>query len=143
MKHTEALISNDLTPEKYLEFRVQEMINHLREQSRINRRRYFMLKIVQIILSVATASCLISALIVNEFQRYYISIALLISIGTITTELTTSVFRFYEFWIKYRDNARSLERETMLFKAKAGPYQFDNPTVFNDFVLRMEQMISE
>ena len=125
-----------MTPEEYLEDRVEGQITWYDEKSRLNKRGFVVLQIITLI---AAASIPVFSLFSGEMWARLI-VAVLGSATAVTTGIV-SLYQFREHWIEYRTTAESLKHEKYMFQTKTGPYSGDD--AFSMLVDRVEALVSE
>jgi hypothetical protein len=120
---------------KYLTERYEDQINWYGFKSARNKRIYYFLQWLVIILS-STLPFLVIAL---PEQHKMIPAIVSLVLAIITAAAQT--FRFQENWIRYRTMAETLRRERYLFEADLGEYA-GSTNKRSMFVNKVESLIS-
>lgn len=130
-----------MSPEEYIQQRVDDQIAWHSKKSSTNRKTYQILTLLAII----AAACipLLSAVTLLSENPGVIAPLAAGGLGVLITILsgTTSLFRFHENWVEYRLIVESLKRERFLFLAGVEPYTGDEK--FPEFVERVEGLIAK
>ena len=130
-----------LTPEDYIQQRVDDQIAWHSKKSGTNRKIYQTLTFIAII----AAACipLLSAIAVLSENAGTMTPLVAGSLGVLITILSgaNSLFRFHENWVEYRLIVEALKRERYLFLAGVEPYKATE--AFPEFVERVEALIAK
>lgn len=125
-----------MTPEEYLEDRVEGLIAWYDEKSRLNKQGFV---VFQIFTLIASAAIPVLSLFWRDMWARLI-VAVLGSATAVTTGIV-ALYQFREHWIEYRTTAESLKHEKYMFQTKTGPYSADD--AFPMLVDRVEALASE
>ncbi len=128
-----------ITPEEYLEDRVEEQINWYNRKSISNKKWFYLLQIIVLVMS-ATVPVVSILSIVFESIWIRLGIGILGAIAAIATGII-SICQFRKNWIEYRTTAESLKCEKYMFKTKTGFYA--ERDAFPVFVERIEALVSK
>lgn len=120
----------------YLENRVLDQIDWYSSNSAKNKRLYFSLVVIDIILS---AMIPFAVLFMDIFKNVNYIIAAMGSIVTIVSGVV-STFQFQKKWIEYRTTAETLKHTNYLYVTKTNPYSRED--AFSYFVQNVESLIS-
>ena len=128
-----------MTPEEYLENRVEQQINWYDRKSTYNKNWFYSLQIIVLVMSAAVP---VVSILSTVFESIWIrvGIGILGAIAAIATGII-SVYQFRKNWIEYRTTAESLKYEKYMFKTKTGLYTESG--TFPVFVERIEALISK
>ena len=126
-----------MTEEEYLKERVDDQISWYGKKSAINKR-YHLWANISIIVFAALIP-LFSGL-TNIIPWFIYPIAALGVMTAIVTGLS-SLYKFQEKWTTYRITAEALQREKLLYKTSASPYD-KNGASFNSFVHNVERIMN-
>ena len=129
----------EMTPGEYIQDRVEQQINWYDRKSTSNKKWFYFLQIIVLVMSVAVTVVSILS-IVFESIWIRLGIGTLGAIATIATGII-SICQFRKNWIEYRTTAESLKCEKYMFKTKTGFYAENDP--FPVFVERIEALISK
>ncbi|MFN0299475.1 MAG: DUF4231 domain-containing protein [Burkholderiales bacterium] len=124
-----------MSPQEYIEQRVDDQIKWLSAKSRWNQDWFKRLRLCELILAAA-----IPFLAAYADADLYVKLAVAL-VGVIIAILAgmLALYRFQELWIEYRATAEALKREKMLFETKVDPYKGDDG--FERFVMRIEGIL--
>ncbi|XRJ96217.1 DUF4231 domain-containing protein [Latilactobacillus sakei] len=122
----------------YKDERLDDQINWYDKKSSYEKRRHYVIKILQVIFS--TSIPVLTSFVI-DFHWMLRIIGILGGLVTIL-EGISSVMKFHEKWIQYRTISESLKREKYMFEASAGVYDADNTHEFKTLVERCETIIS-
>ncbi len=124
-----------MTPQEYIEQRVDSQIRWFSDKSEWNQRWFKRLRLWELILA---AMIPFLAAYVGEHLYFRLGVALA---GVIIAVMAgvIALYRFQELWIEYRATAESLRREKILFETKVDPYKGDDS--FERFVMRIETIL--
>ncbi len=127
-----------MTPEEYIEGRVDEQIHWYSAKSRSNQIWFRVLRLFEI--AFASASPFLVSQITADTPALKIIVG---SMGVCVAVIAgiVSLYRFQENWIEYRATAESLKHEKFLFLTKSPPYDGENS--FHAFVSNVESRISK
>ncbi|MXV84145.1 DUF4231 domain-containing protein [Candidatus Poribacteria bacterium] len=128
-----------MTPEEYLKDRVEQQINWYDCKSTLNKRYFYLLQIIVLVMSAAVPVVSILS-IVFESIWIRLAIGILGALATIATGII-SICQFRKNWIEYRTTAESLKCEKYMFRTKTGFYAKSG--TFPVFVERIEALISK
>lgn len=150
-------ISKIITPEEYIQERLQDQINWYSNKSTYYKHRHMF---VEMFVIVASASIPILTLLHYVLpDGIQVPILSLINPIFILSDLTialigglTAIFTSYsklsklqENWLNYREVSETLKHEKYLYLSKSGPYSYsgqDDKTIFKLLVERAENIIS-
>jgi hypothetical protein len=127
-----------MTPEEYIETRVDDQIAWYSARSRWNQNLFKLLRLIEI--AFATASPFLVSQIAADTPVLKIIVA---AIGVCVAVIAgiVSLYKFQENWIEYRAAAETLKREKFLFLTKSPPYDGEN--AFQSLVSHVESVISK
>lgn len=115
---------SSMTPEEYLEKRVDDQISWFESKSSLNQRRYKQLKTFEI--AAAAAIPFLTGYITEGSQADAVKTA----VGALGALIAVSsgvagLCRHHELWIEYRSTAETLRQHKFLFLTQAAPYDTD------------------
>ena len=123
-----------MTPEQYLQVRVENQLAWYSKRSAQNKSAYFQLQIVALL-----AAVLIPILSLSSGDiKVRIAVALLGGVAALIAGLL-SLYQFRDQWLDYRSTAESLKCEKHLFLTRSPPYA--KADAFPLFVQRVEAII--
>jgi hypothetical protein len=128
----------NMTPEEYLEARLDQQIHWYSAKSRSNQIWFRVLRLIEIAFASA------SPFLVNQITADTAALKIIVgSMGVCVAVIAgiVSLYRFQENWIEYRATAESLKHEKFLFLTKSPPYEGENS--FHAFVSNVESLISK
>ncbi len=123
---------------EYLEKRVDDQISWYGKKSTILKKRHYTLRVIVILISVILP--FLTGIMSDKTP--YIKIA--IAAGSLIVaffEGISSLYKYQEQWLTYRNTAESLKREKLLFQTKSGPYE--KSQALSLLVTRCEGIMSE
>lgn len=123
---------------EYLEKRVDNQVSWYSKKSAVLKKRHYTLRIVVILISVILP--FLTGIMSDKTP--YIKIA--IAAGSLIIaffEGISSLYKYQEQWLTYRNTAESLKREKILFLTKSGPYE--KSQALSLLVNRCEGIMSE
>ncbi len=123
---------------EYLEKRVDDQISWYGKKSAVIKKRHYTLRVIVILISVILP--FLTGIMSDKTP--YIKIA--IATGSLIIaffEGISSLYKYQEQWLTYRNTAESLKREKILFLTKSGPYE--KSQVLSLLVNRCEGIMSE
>jgi uncharacterized protein DUF4231 len=127
-----------MTPEEYIEARLDQQIHWYSAKSRSNQVWFKVLRLLEIVFACASPF-LVSQITEDTSGLKIIVGALGVCVAVIAG--IVSLYRFQENWIEYRSTAESLKHEKFLFLTKSPPYERENS--FHAFVSNVESLISK
>jgi hypothetical protein len=127
-----------LTPEEYIQTRVDDQINWMDAKSLDNQRMHMRLTVSQLILAAIIP--VLTAVKVERFPQVPLVIGLLGAIVAIIAGLL-ALKRYQANWIGYRVACEALKREKFAFQTSVAPY--DGPDPFKQFVSRTEAILAK
>jgi len=124
-----------MTPEQYLQDRIEDQIRWYGDRSRSNQTTYRRLRTIEIVLA---ASILLLAGYVGEVPSLRVVVG---AAGVLLAVIAGvfSLYRFHENWVAYRNTGEALKREKFLYLTGAPPYS--EPNGFGQFVARCEALM--
>lgn len=125
-----------MTPDEYLQERVERQIGWYDRKSRLNKQAFVVLQIITL---VAAASIPVFSIFSGDLWARLV-VAILGSATAVTTGIV-SLYQFREHWIEYRTTAESLKHEKYMFQTKTGLYTGDD--AFSVLVDRVEALVSQ
>lgn len=127
-----------MTPEEYIEARLDQQIHWYSAKSRSNQIWFKGLRFLEIVF--ASASPFLVSQITEDTSALKIIVG---SMGVCVAVIAgiVSLYRFQENWIEYRSTAESLKHEKFLFLTKSPPYEGEN--AFHAFVRNVESLVSK
>lgn len=123
---------------EYLEKRVDDQISWYGKKSAVIKKRHYTLRVIVILISVILP--FLTGIMSDKTP--YIKIA--IAAGSLIIaffEGISSLYKYQEQWLTYRNTAESLKREKILFQTKSGPYE--KSQALSLLVNRCEGIMSE
>jgi hypothetical protein len=120
-----------ISPEEYIEQRLNEQISWYDHKSSTNQRWFKWLRFTEIV-AAATIPFL------SGFAGDWVPIK--IAIGALGV-IVAVIAHLQEHWIEYRAIAESLKKEKFLFLTQTGPYNTGD--AFHLFVQRVEALLSK
>lgn len=135
-----------VSPKEYMKDRVEVKIKGYTDAASKQRRRYWWISVVTIIVS-ATVPVLITLSKTDIVKK--VDLTLVVTILSLIVTILVSVeklFRFREHWRSYDGVAAKLHYEQLLFQTKAGVYSEKDAKqekLFPLFVKRFEGLILE
>jgi hypothetical protein len=127
-----------MTPEEYIEARLDEQIHWYSAKSRSNQIWFRVLRLLEITFA-STSPFLVSQITADTPTLKIIVGSMGVCVAVIAG--IVSLYRFQENWIEYRSTAESLKHEKFLFLTKSPPYAGENS--FHAFVSNAESLISK
>ncbi len=109
-----------MTAENYLEKRLDDQLSWYGKKSAVLKKRHYTIRVVIILISVILP--FLTGIMSNETP--YIKVA--IAVGSLIIaffEGISSLYKYQEQWLSYRNTAETLKREKLLFLTKSGPYE--------------------
>jgi len=130
-----------MTPEEYIEKRVEDQIRWYDRKSLTNQKIFKRLRITEIV-----SAALIPFLSAISIGRPEASLIRTIAVGLLGIAVTIiasvlSLGKHHENWIDYRTICESLKKEKFLFQTRVEPYNADD--AFRLLVQRIETLISK
>jgi hypothetical protein len=128
-----------MTPEEYVENRLQEQADWHNNKSAWNQRWHKYLRFAEM---VCLALIPTIAGFASDFKKIKYFIAFL---GVVVMILTAaqSIWKFQENWLSYRQTAERLLQERHFWETKSGPYaEAQTPDSFQSLVERTENIIA-
>lgn len=124
-----------MTPEQYLQDRIEDQIRWYGDRSRSNQTTYRRLRTIEIVLA---ASIPLLAGYVGEVPSLRVAVG---AAGVLLAVIAGvfSLYRFHENWVSYRNTCEALKREKFLYLTGAPPYT--EPNAFSQFVARSEALM--
>jgi Protein of unknown function (DUF4231) len=130
-----------MTPDEYIEKRLQDQIDWYDKKSLDNQRKFKRLRITEIIAAALIPFLSGLALNVPRFSGYATVIVGVLGIGVTITASILSLERHQEHWIEYRTICESLKKEKFLFQTLVEPYNGED--AFRLLVQRVETLVSK
>lgn len=135
-----------LTPEEYLQFRVEAQLNYFERNSSRNKKAFYLAQTFAII-GAASVPVLLSFTDEVAELRY---IASFLGGATAVVSSIITLRKQQEMWIKYRTTAEALQREKFLYLTRTGAYSAPPDTTprqaqdhaYHTLVLRVEEVLS-
>lgn len=130
-----------MTPEQYIEQRLQVEIDWYDQKSQNNQKAFKWLRIIEI--AMASLIPFISGLIlsIKDFSMIGTVLVGLFGVAISIIAGLLSLGRYQERWVEYRTTCESLKKERFLFETNVEPYNSENS--FNLLVQRAETLISK
>ncbi len=126
-----------MTPEDYIEQRLDDQINWYDSKSSRAQKRFKLMRGVEI---SAAAAVPLLVLFVPVWEPTNFLIALLGALIVVIAGLL-GFLRYQEIWIEYRTVSETLKHEKYLYLTQTTPY--DQGETFQVLVLRVESLISK
>ena len=127
-----------MTPEEYIQSRLDDQINWYSQKSQSNQHWFKWLRVIEIVFA-STIPFLVSLITTDTPLLRIIVGAMAVCIAVVSG--VVSLYKFHENWIEYRTIAETLKHEKYLFVTKVAPY--DSETAFQSLVARVESLISK
>ena len=130
-----------MTPDQYLQERLEPQIDWYDSKSLRNQRIFKRLRMVEIV--AAALIPLISGAMLSD-PRIHLLSAIIIALLGVTIAITAgflSLGQYQEHWIEYRTTCESLKKEKFLFQTRVEPY--NGETAFALLVQRVETLVSK
>lgn len=121
--------------EDYIRDRLEDQINWMDGKSTSNKKRYHLIKIIVIILSVSIPFLVLMI----DFWPYFKYVAGAAGVLIAGLEGALSLFDYQNNWLNYRKTLETLQREKFMFATKSGLYKKNN--TFQFFVERVETIL--
>lgn len=128
-----------MTPEEYIQLRVDDQINWYSKKSGINKKYHYLTNVWVIIFSAIIPFATGINDQTDNLMSYFIGL-----LGILIVILTgfSTLYKFQDKWSNYRKTAELLTHEKFLFQTNSGAYaSHKNP--FKLFVYRVENIINE
>ena len=126
-----------ISPEEYVEQRINDQIGWYDRKSTTNQRWFKRLRFAEIV--AAAAIPFLSGFADNSFPIKIAIGALGVFVAVIASLL--GLLQLQVHWIEYRATAESLRREKFLFLTQTAPYDEDD--AFHLFVQRVEALLTK
>ncbi len=126
-----------ISPEEYVEQRINDQIGWYDRKSTTNQRWFKRLRFAEIV--AAAAIPFLSGFAGNSFPIKIAIGALGVFVAVIASLL--GLLQLQVHWIEYRATAESLRREKFLFLTQTAPYDEDD--AFHLFVQRVEALLTK
>ena len=126
-----------ISPEEYVEQRINDQIGWYDRKSTTNQRWFKRLRFAEIV--AAAAIPFLSGFADNSFPIKIAIGALGVFVAVIASLL--GLLQLQVHWIEYRATAESLRREKFLFLTQTAPYDMDD--AFHLFVQRVEALLTK
>jgi uncharacterized protein DUF4231 len=126
-----------ISPEEYIEQRLNDQIGWYDRKSVINQRLFKRLRFVEIV--AAATIPFLSGFAGDSFPIRIAIGALGVLVAVVASLL--GLLQLQEHWIEYRGTAESLRKEKFLFLTQTGPYDKDDS--FHLLVQRVEGLLSK
>jgi hypothetical protein len=127
-----------ITPEEYIERRLDDQIDWYRQRSRSNHAWFKRLRVVELLFA-STLPFLVSQISSQTPLLRIAGGAMGVSIAVISGLL--SLYRFNENWLEYRTAAEALKHEKFLFLTRTPPY--DGEAAFRTLVTQVEALLTQ
>jgi hypothetical protein len=125
-----------LTPEEYVEERLNSEINYYNKAATRAKQRYVQMRAITVV-----GGALVPVL-VNIDLAYLDILTTAISLVVVLFVSLETVYRYREQWTNYRTAEQNLRNEYFTFTSRSGIYtSLDEPSAFTLFVNRIEQAI--
>jgi hypothetical protein len=130
-----------MTPEEYIEQRLQDQINWYDRKSTNNQKTFKRLKVMEIV--AAALIPFLSGIALSDPRFGFIGTIIVGLLGMAVTVIASflSLGRQQEHWIEYRTTCESLRKEKFLFQTKVDPYGGED--AFPLLVQRVETLVSK
>jgi hypothetical protein len=126
-----------MNEEEYLNDRLNDQIDWYGKKSQTNQKWFKGLRLLEIVF--ATVIPFLAA-IGSNIPHYSMIIGGL-GITIAVSAGVSTLYKYHENWIEYRNTSETLKHEKYLFQAKCSPY--DNDESFCKLVQRVEGLISK
>lgn len=127
-----------MEPNEYIDERLNDQIDWYDSKSAINKKKFYIFKLIQII-STSLVPVLVGSLLRFHWLLYLIS---LLSFISIMCEAVLNLYDFHENWIQYRNTAESLKHEKYMYFSNTGAYDSPDIDSFKTLVERTEALVS-
>lgn len=128
-----------LTPEQYLQMRIDDQIQWYDRKSGILKRRYRAMKMAMIILGVLIPVAVALNPVFGEWANYTAAAFGAVIAGL---ESISGMLKDNDNYLAYRNTREALVREKMLFTTGTGPYADESKNAFTDFVTKCETIMA-
>lgn len=130
-----------MTPDEYIEKRLQDQIDWYDNKSLDNQKKFKRLRIAEIV-----AAALIPFLsgLVLSIHSFSLTGTIIVGVLGIAVTIIASILslgRHQEHWIEYRTTCESLKKEKFLFQTGVEPYTSED--AFHLLVQRVETLVSK
>lgn len=133
-KETNPIQWRSMTPDQYMQERVEDQLEWYSKKSTSNKNWHFRLQLVTLV-----AAALVPVISLSSAEwGVRILVALMGSIAAIAAGVV-ALYQFRDLWVDYRATAEQLKYEKYLFKTGSQPYS--NADCFPLFVSRVESII--
>lgn len=126
-----------MTPEEYIQERLDGQIAWYDQKSGWNQKRFKLLRIVELIF--ATSIPFLVSHVTNDTEILKYIVGFMGVCVAVVSGLAT-LYKFHENWTEYRTTAETLRHEKYFFLTKTAPY--DKDYRFELLVARVESIIS-
>ncbi|MEK6479459.1 DUF4231 domain-containing protein [Catalinimonas sp. 4WD22] len=126
-----------VTPEEYVETRLEDQIVWYGRKSSSNQRMYKRLQLITVVSSSSIP-------FLSAYTSEYNFIAIIVGVIGVTVAAITAVnslYKYQENWISYRSTSESLKLQKFLYLTNTDPYHEEG--AFNLLVQNVEMIISK
>lgn len=126
-----------VTPEEYIETRLEDQIEWYGRKSSSNQRMYKRLQLITVVSSSSIP-------FLSAYTSEYNFIAIIVGVIGVTVAAITAVnslYKYQENWISYRSTSESLKLQKFLYLTGTDPYHEEG--AFNLLVQNVEMIISK
>jgi hypothetical protein len=126
-----------MNEEEYLNDRLNDQIDWYDKESQTNQKRFKGLRLLEIVF----AAIIPFLAAFGSNIPYYSMIIGGLGITIAVSAGASTLYKYHENWIEYRNTSETLKHEKYLFQTKCSPY--DNDEAFCKLVQRVEGLISK
>lgn len=126
-----------MTPEEYIQSRVDEQIGWYSKKSRSNQNWFKTIKMIELVSAsvIPFVAGMGKDISLSPWILGFLGVAVAICAGA------TTLYHHHENWITYRTTSEMLKHEKYLFVTSSGPYA--EKEQFDVFVQRVESLLSK
>jgi hypothetical protein len=128
-----------ITTEQYIQERWDGQYDYYRKASSRNKKKYQILKGVEIVLAALVP--FLAALITDKNAEVMKIVVGIIGVGIALTSGMLMLFKYQENWVTYRTTMESLKSEKYLYLTRTGPYK--NKEASNLFIEKVESILND
>lgn len=145
MTRTPAMTAAETDQQKYLNERVKQQLEWFSEQSKENKRRYQLLRLLQISLGIVVST---TGVYIEAIPHGIVVLSVIGALISLSAAWET-VFDHQNNWIRYRRVKEALNREKLHYENHSGPYRraasnaSESDAMFTLFVERVEGLLSD
>ncbi len=126
-----------VSPEDYIQSRLEDQISWYSRKSSMNQRMYKRLQLITIIFSASIP-------FLTAYTAQFKSVEIIVGLIGVTVAAITALnglYKYQENWLAYRTTSESLKHQKYLYLTGTEPYHDEQ--AFNMLVQNVEMMISK